>query len=201
MVVVYFTFSSTYSYLAWHRITRGHPERYKEGVEWQPVNFLRLKELSGLPPKPPSEQELAYNRQDAARWAAAYQIPYVGAPVRRFGPTQDAVLLYLVARAQGAAVAAAWMAKAFEGYRVRGQDLSDRELLLRWAKEVGIRDPEAQIGAPKWSQELEKNTDAAFRAGAPGVPYAVLGGEGFWGNDRLEWVEARLAGRTAPAHV
>lgn len=195
---VYFTFSSTYSYLAWHRITRRHPERYPDGVDWRPVNFLRLKELMGLPPTPPTAQELAYNRMDAARWAEAYAIPYVGAPQRRFGPTQDAVKGYLLAQRQGGAAAGRWMERVFTGYRVQGEDISDRELLVRWADEVGLKGFAHGVDSPQVQAVLEANTKAAFEAKAPGVPYAVVEDQGYWGNDRLAWVEARLAGTTGP---
>lgn len=197
---VYFTFSSSYAYLAWHRLTKRHPERYASvAIDFRPINFLRLKELMGLPATPPVEQELAYNRVDAARWAAAYGIPFVGKPARRFGPTQDAVKGYLIAARQDPAVAVQWMERVFTGYRVQGEDISDRDLLARWADEVGVRHFATYVDSPQVNAALEANTLEALRSGAPGVPFAVLDGEGFWGNDRLAWLEARLAGASVPA--
>lgn len=196
---VYFTFSSSFSYLAWHRITRRHADRYAQvRVDWRPINFLRLKEHMGLPPGPPTPHELAYNGMDASRWAAAYGIPFVARPQRRFGPTQDAVKGYILAARQGPEVAARWMERVHTGYRVQGEDISDRDLLASWAAEVGLQGFAHGVDSPQVNAVLEANTKAAFEAGAPGVPYVTLDGQGFWGNDRLAWVEARLAGRERP---
>lgn len=201
-VCVYFTFSSSYSYLAWQRIARLHPERYAGArLTWAPIDFLRLRVRMGLPPTPPLPHELAYNRIDAARWAARYGVPFVANPPRRFGPTQDAVKAWLLAAAEGPQRAAAWMERCFLGYRAEGADLSDRAVLSGWAREVGLAGVPDRLDEPSLDAQLAANTDAAFAAGAPGVPYTVVDGEGFWGNDRLAWVEARLAGKAAPDGV
>ncbi|HET6399551.1 MAG TPA: DsbA family protein [Candidatus Thermoplasmatota archaeon] len=197
----YFTFSSSYSYLAWQRVTHLHPERYAGvDVEWVPVNFLRLSELQGLPPKPPVPHQLAYNARDAKRWADAYGVPFL-TPERRFGPTQDAVKGHLMAEDAGPELAAAWRDAVFSAYRVEGRDLSDRGMLASLAQDVGLPDYLARLDDARLEERLERNTREAFRAGAPGVPYFVIDGDGYWGNDRLAWVEARLSGQRAPSSL
>lgn len=45
---------------------------------------------------------------------------------------------------------------------------------------------------------LEANTQQALREGCCGVPFVRWNGQAYWGNDRLAWLEAALAGREAP---
>ena len=40
--------------------------------------------------------------------------------------------------------------------------------------------------------QLEKNTDEAIAANVFGAPWYVVDGEGFWGQDRLDFVERAL---------
>ena len=46
-------------------------------------------------------------------------------------------------------------------------------------------------------QALRTETDAALAAGVFGAPAFVVGGELFWGQDRLDFVEAALKEETA----
>jgi 2-hydroxychromene-2-carboxylate isomerase len=39
---------------------------------------------------------------------------------------------------------------------------------------------------------LRRNTDEVIRRGVFGAPTFFVGGEMFWGNDRLDWVEEAL---------
>ena len=51
------------------------------------------------------------------------------------------------------------------------------------------QDPDAvlaQAETPASKQKLREQTDEAMRIGIFGAPTAVVGGELFWGNDRLE---------------
>ena len=52
----------------------------------------------------------------------------------------------------------------------------------------------SQATAPTVKAQLRANTEAAQSAGACGVPTVEIDGELIWGQDRLELVEAVLAG-------
>ena len=51
-----------------------------------------------------------------------------------------------------------------------------------------------QSRSPEVQQQYEANTHQAIAAGIFGAPTYVVDGEMFWGQDRLDFVERKLAG-------
>jgi 2-hydroxychromene-2-carboxylate isomerase len=194
---VYFTYPSPFCYLAWHRVT-ARPERYgKLRLRWTPVLFRRLMELQGsgnANGSPPLQ--LAYNYADADRWAAAYGIPL--AHFERKVPTdQTAHKLHLLAQDAGKEWEARWLKAVFTLGRVQGVDLTDATAVGRLADQVGLPGRH-QANAAELDARLEANTQQALRDGVCGVPFLRHAGQSYWGNDRLPWLEAHLAGRAHP---
>ena len=62
-------------------------------------------------------------------------------------------------------------------------------------KECGLdADAVMKLGAePRWAERREADTKAALARGVFGAPSYVIGDDIFWGQDRLEFVERRLA--------
>jgi carboxymethylenebutenolidase len=51
-----------------------------------------------------------------------------------------------------------------------------------------------KLGAePRWAERRVTDTQAALERGVFGAPSYVIGGEIFWGQDRLEFVARHLA--------
>jgi 2-hydroxychromene-2-carboxylate isomerase len=79
-------------------------------------------------------------------------------------------------------------------------DLTDPGLLRDVAAEAGV--PPAAVHAamedPATRERVRAQTAAAVAAGVAGVPSLVVGGEVFWGDDRLE-AAAAAAARAAGA--
>ena len=73
---------------------------------------------------------------------------------------------------------------AFRAQFNGGRALSDPATVAAVAEQVGIEPVEAK-------QRLRENTDRALELGVIGVPSVVVGGEVFWGDDRLD--EAAVA--------
>lgn len=194
---VYFTYPSPFAYLAWHRI-KTHPERYaKLRFQWTPVMFRRLMALqgSGMAHGSPPLQ-LAYSYADADRWAAAYGIPL--AHFERRTPTdQTAHKLHLLAQDAGGDWEARWLKAVFVLGRVEGVDVTDSAAVRRLAGQVGLPG-RGRVDDPELDARMEENTQRALRDGACGVPFIRHGGQAYWGNDRLPWLEAHLAGRPHP---
>lgn len=195
---VYFDYGSPYSYLAWHRITRMHPERYAGAeVLWKPVSVYHVLREDGTRPNAAYPNQGRYLARDLERWAAAYGLPY-RLPDNFPCNSIAALRLHFLADQEGPAGEAAWMEAVFTAHWEEGRDLSDPAVLAELATRVGLpKGPEA-ADSEGLKRLLVANTQEAYQAGAPGVPYMVLDGEGYWGNDRLGWVEARLAGQERP---
>lgn len=193
---VYFTYPSPYCYLAWHRMTT-HPERYaKLRLVWTPVLFRRLMALQGGPEGGSPPLQLAYNYADADRWAAAYGIPL--AHFERRTPTdQTAHKMHLLAQDAGADWEQRWLKAVFTLGRVEGVDVTDGAAVRRLAAKVGLPGREA-IDGPDLDARMEANTQQALRDRVCGVPFLNHQAQAYWGNDRLGWLEAHLAGRPHP---
>ena len=76
------------------------------------------------------------------------------------------------------------------------KDLSDPATLAEIATAEGL-DGEAVVKATESEAivaQLEANTEDAKAAEVFGYPWYIVDGEPFWGQDRLDFVETRLAG-------
>jgi 2-hydroxychromene-2-carboxylate isomerase len=190
-VHLFFAYGSSYSYLAWARITRVHPERYAGAqVLWKPVQFAKLLDLQGHDGAGPANQG-AYVRRDVARWAHAYGVPLRYADCYPIDST-NAAKAHLLADMEGPAMERAWLDACFQAHWADNQDIGDPAVLDRIAASIGMQRVSDRLGSEGLKRLLDANTHEAVQAGAPGVPYAVVDGEGFWGNDRLAWVERKL---------
>jgi 2-hydroxychromene-2-carboxylate isomerase len=96
--------------------------------------------------------------------------------------------------AQRRGVFAAWHEAIYRAVWAEALDLGDREVLGRLLEAVRFPASEfaAAIEQADIKDALRRNTDEAVSRGVFGAPTFFVGGEMFWGNDRLEWVEAAL---------
>ena len=75
-----------------------------------------------------------------------------------------------------------------------GGDITQRRLLLECVEEVGLnaRDAAGAIERPAVKRALRDATDAAWEAGARGVPTLRVGEAIFYGDDQLELAAAAI---------
>ena len=160
-----------------------------------PVDFGSIFAASGGLPLPRrSPQRQAYRMMELPRWRDAVGVPLVLEP-KAFphpeAPLAQAVIALRETVGDAPAIA-----------------LADRILRALWAED---RDPVADFAAiaadcgldgaavlaagadPKWAAMRLADTEAALARGVFGAPSYVIEGEIFWGQDRLDFVEKRLA--------
>lgn len=134
----------------------------------------------------------AHNLHDMRRQAQMAGVPLhmpAGHPFR----TVEALRCLL-------AVGAPFMPLAHHFYRaywVEGRDLGQREVVAAVLRAAG-HDAQAVLaraGADAVKDELRRRTDEAVERGIFGVPTCFVGDELYWGQDRLDMVEAALGGR------
>ncbi len=199
---VYFDYGSPYAYLAWQRITNVHPDRYQDvEVLWKPVSAGHIFKMDGTAPNMTLPNQARYLLQDVARWAAKYDAPFSppkpGTPGQMPVNSINAMRLHFIADQGGPDMEAAWMNAVFLAHFRDGRDISDPAVLEDLCQSVGVRDGPEACNHESIKRLLIANTQEAYDAGAPGVPFMVLEHdtgvkEVFWGNDRLEWVENRI---------
>jgi 2-hydroxychromene-2-carboxylate isomerase len=162
-----------------------------------PVDFGEIFANSGGLPLPKrSPQRQAYRLQELARWRDHLGIPIHIQP--KYFPSAEALSSGCVigvretigdqpaVKLAHAVLNAVWQRELSPG------DAATMGMLI---KECGL-DPEAvlKLGAePRWAEMREADTKAALARGVFGAPSYVIGEDIFWGQDRLDFVERRLA--------
>ena len=191
----FFGIGSRYSYLAATQVPRLAAETGARFV-WRPLYSGELIQRAGPDPFTAEHRrgqyDAAYRTQDAARWARYYGVPYVEPPWADIDWKRLAL----------AAVAADWLGageryatRLFDACFANGRAPRTVRDLVDLAAAAGL--PADKFGAALESPDAEQrhraNIDAAFAAGAFGVPSFVLeDGQLFWGQDRLPLLRHEL---------
>lgn len=190
----WFDFASTYSYLAALRI---EPLAAARGlkVKWRPFLLGPVFTAMGWNDSPfniyPSKGR--YMWRDMERLCKLY-----GIPLRR--PSRFPRIGLRPSRIICAHPEAAWVADfaraVFTAGFAEDRDIGEREVVAGLLRDLGL-DAEALIAqaeSPEGKDLLRRQTDEAFELDIFGAPTFIVGGEMFWGNDRLEqalaWAEA-----------
>jgi 2-hydroxychromene-2-carboxylate isomerase len=203
----WYDFSSPFACLAANRIA-AVAERAGARLRWRPMLLGALfKEIAtaSVPLFAMTEVRRAYMIRDLDRWASYWNLPFTFAS--RFPQnTVTALRLALLAGERIAELSLAF----FNVMWAQGGNLEDPGTLARVLREHGF-DADAMLARtrePEVKQALFDSTAEAVAAGVFGAPTCVVEDEHgdrrgdlvFWGQDRLELVEAALRGwRAGPA--
>ena len=171
--------------------------RHGASLRIWPVDFGTIFAASGglpLPKRAPQRQ--AYRLQELARWRDA-----VGEPIQiepKFFPAAEmpaAACVIAVRETIGDAQAIALAHHVLKALWQQDKNPADPATLAGLISEVGLdADAVMKLGAdPQWAERRLADTQAALDRGVFGAPTYVIGKDMFWGQDRLEFVEKRLA--------
>lgn len=146
----------------------------------------------------------SYNREDCLRWARRYGIelklvtPEIFAERAETWKRSSFDREELAARAYYAALGSGREAELDRAlYRASYVDLLDvneEEVVRLAARQAGLDDDEVirAATAPETRARLDHALAEFERDGGPGLPTWVVGGERFWGKDRVDWLAARV---------
>jgi 2-hydroxychromene-2-carboxylate isomerase len=162
-----------------------------------PVDFGTIFPASGGLPLPKrSPQRQAYRMMELKRWRSHLGIPITLQPKFFPGNEMPAVRCVIALREQGRGADALRLAHAvLRGVWVEERDVSDPQTLAAIITATGL-DPRAVLAAseaPAIMAQREADTRRAIELGVFGAPSYVIDGEIFWGQDRLDFVERKLA--------
>ena len=162
-----------------------------------PVDFGTIFAGSGGLPLPRrSPQRQAYRLMELQRWRDHLGIP-INIQPKHFPSSeqQSASCVIALRETQGDRPAIKLAHRVLKAVWQDELNPGDPATLAALIKDIGL-DPDAvmQLGAdPKWEAMRTKDTQAALARGVFGAPGYVIGDEIFWGQDRLEFVQRRLA--------
>jgi len=162
-----------------------------------PVDFGAIFPQSGglpLPKRAPQRQ--AYRLMELARWR-----DYLGTPINvepKFFPSSEQATSGCVIGLRetvGDQPAIKLAHRVLKALWQEEKNPTDPTTLAGLIAEIGLDAEQVmKLGAePRWAERRIEDTQAALDRGVFGAPSYVIGNEIFWGQDRLEFVERRLA--------
>jgi 2-hydroxychromene-2-carboxylate isomerase len=191
----FFDFGSPATYLAWTQLP-ALARRTAASIVWRPFLLGGVFKATGNVSPITVPAKGAHLFKDLERCAAAYEVPF------RFNPHFPINTLVLMRGAvsfQKEGRFDDYVTLVFQSLWERGENLGDEGRLQAVLQADGFdaADFRQRVQRPEVKQGLIANTDEAVQRGAFGAPTFFVGGEMFFGQDRLGQVEAAL--RASPS--
>ncbi len=193
-IVFYPAFGSPYSYIAAQLIDE-IAYRHEREVLWRPVRLSRVFEQLGSAARPDA-RKLAYWRHDAERVCRLRGLPFIRPSGREPPFDCDALYATCYALADGneaqlrtmclAALSVIWA----QGKALQSIDEVAAGLRRFNLSRVVVRGyAESESGGMQHQAAI----DDAIASGMVGAPWFTVDGEGFWGHDRLPYLDMWLS--------
>jgi len=192
----YFAPQSPFAYLGHARFV-ALAKQYSVQIELKPCDMGRIFSISGgLPLVKRAPQRQAYRLQELQRWSEFLGLPLNPQP--KFFPVSGDLAAKLIIAAQlahgtnaaleltGAIMAAAW---------AEDKNIADSDTLATIAAGQELDGKSLLKSAETASVQTayDQYTENAIAANVFGAPWYVVDGEGYWGQDRLDFVERAFA--------
>ena len=186
--------SSPWTYLG-HLRFMNLAHRFGLTIRHKTMDLLKVWSVSGgLPLKQRARQRQAYRHQELRRWSELLGLPCNLEPAHH--PVADRRACYMVIAAMQRGLDWSALSNAIlRAVWVEDRDIADHATLIAIANENSM-DGQALLAATEDTAvqaEYQSNTEEAIRIGVFGAPTYVFDGELFWGQDRLQMLEWRLA--------
>lgn len=193
----YVSLNSPWTYLGSARFD-AMAKKHGASVTIWPVDFGSVFAVSGGLPLPKrSPQRKAYRMMELKRWRDQVGVPLTLEPKHFPANEVPAARCVVALREQGHMADAVRLAHAvLAALWVEEKDTGDAATLRGIIAGCGL-DADAVFraaDAPEIAEKREAYTKHAIDQGVFGAPSFVIDGEIFWGQDRLDFVERKLAG-------
>jgi len=188
----YFDFTSPYAYIASEWI-EALAARHGRTVDWRAVLLAATCRAAADPTAVAHALKRDYTLLDVERSARFAGVP-LKLPRRYPLDTHHAALTFWWLHASDQRRARDWARHCLRAQFARGVDLSVPSELQGLAAEFGLDSSQGPDvwNDPHWKSVLRSAQDAAVALGVFGVPFFIVDGEPFWGNDRRPQIERWL---------
>jgi 2-hydroxychromene-2-carboxylate isomerase len=192
----YVSLNSPWTHLGAARI-EALAAKHSASLHIWPVDFGTIFPASGGFPLPKrSPQRQAYRLMELRRWREVLGVP-INIEPKHFPASEALTAPCVIAlrETQGNAPAIALAHRVLRAVWQDELDPGDPATLAKLIGEVG-QDADAVMrlgGENRWSEMRVADTQSALDRGVFGAPSYVIDGEIFWGQDRLDFVERKLA--------
>ena len=188
-ILFYFDFISPYGYLGSVGVEQ-LAHRLGCGVEWRPVLLgITVLKVMGLKALPDTPLKGSYVHHDTKRLAGFMGIAFNRPP----GPMQPlpAMRAFVWLNQRDPALAKRFGQAIYRAHWGEARNMSSPDAVAAVGATLGLHAADVIAGMtdPAVKDQLRADVDAAIAAGVFGVPSFVVGGEMFWGADRLPMLE------------
>ncbi len=190
----YFSVLSPFAYLAGDRMETVAQAHGAE-IAYKPVDVLTLfEETGGTPPAKRHPARQAYRMQELQRVSKLNDMPMVFKPAH--WPTDQRPASALIVAAERTGQDAGALARAvLRAVWAEERDIADTATLDAILSETGIDRGALDPHLADARSAFDRTTREAIGAGAFGVPFYVVDGQRFWGQDRIAHLDAYLGGK------
>lgn len=197
----YFSPLSVFTYFAGNRLEE-IAARHGAEIAYKPFDIMVLNDKLGQPrPADRPEGRKVYRMQELARLKVSLGRDAMSLQPA-FWPTNAAPAAYAIIAAQAAHAQSgegdlpAMIAHLFAAMWEREEDIADDAVVVAALKAGGFDPMLSMTGMLQGAEVYPKNTDEAVAAGVFGAPFYIVRetDERFWGQDRLDALDAHLAG-------
>lgn len=190
-VEFYFDFGSSYSYIAYKALP-GIASAHGAQIVWRPMLLGGVFKATGnrSPADIPAKEQ--WMQQDLRRWAARYGARFEHNP---YFPVNTLTLMRGAVGMQMRGLDfPKYAAAIFHAMWAEPRNLGDAQELAAVLRAAGFDADafQAMVSEPAVKERLKQNTEEAVARGVFGAPTFFVGGEMFWGQDRLEFVAEAL---------
>jgi len=191
----YFATLSPFTYLSG---TRPAEIAAKHGatITYKPLDIMALfARTGGTPPKDRHPNRQEYRLQDLVRRAKVVGLPLNPKPM--FWPTNGAPSAYAIMAAQNSGGDVAKLVHAFgAACWAEERDISQDDVVRDCLEKAGFDPALADKDMMTSADTFAKNLEDAVSAGAFGAPFFITDSDQrFWGEDRIDDLDAYLAGK------
>tara|TARA_B100000029_G_scaffold24950_4_gene24583 strand:+ start:8179 stop:8769 length:591 start_codon:yes stop_codon:yes gene_type:complete len=166
--------------------------RHGATVLWRPFLLGGVFKATGNVSPATVPAKSRYMGDDLERFARRYEIPFLFNP---FFPVNTLALMRGAVAYQQQGRLDQYIEAIFSAMWVTGKNMNEPTIVAEVLDTIGIEAQEflVAIAAQDVKDKLKSNTEEAVERGAFGAPTFFVGDEMFFGQDRLDFVEAALA--------
>ncbi len=189
-VEFFFDFGSPATYLAWTQI-QALADRCNAEIQWRPMLLGGVFKASGNQSPVTVPAKGAYMLDDLARFARRYDVEMQFNP---HFPVNTLMLMRGAVAYQNSERFHDYLQAVFRALWVDGKNLNEPEVVSEVLAAAGFDTDEflSLCSSDEVKTTLKTNTEEAVERGVFGAPTMFVGQEMFFGQDRLDFVEAAL---------
>ncbi len=191
----YFATLSPYCYLAGQRL-EAVAAKHGATINYKPFDIIAaFGRTGGTAPADRHPSRIEYRAQELPRQAKKLGMPFNLKPAH--WPTNGAPSAYAFIAAQnaGGGDLGALAHAIFRAVWAEEKDIAQDDVIRACLTEAGFDAGLADSGLLQGAETYARNLEDAVEHGVFGAPFYIVGDQRFWGQDRIEDVDAHLSGK------